>query len=680
MNEREKVVQLENLRLSLLRQIEKQQIEAFKPLLKNYSGPVKVESSITEEMVKDYQDEHKDKPIEIDGKLYKYHPLLDELELEEDVPFGSSDFLPDATVKTIKNELQGLETESEKISAEYETELKRFDKAINKTENNIKNIKIAISRLPSSKPKSIRNREKELGRLIDDKDTLQEMKEDFIKTNHPNLEDTLKDMLDRSKVLKRGLFENDNKKRDNDNANERNRQINEERRKERINTVQLLNIGKFNMQRGPLETNEQYLKRLEDTTSIEVSEEVVTKEAEIDNIKRLKNNLKDIVRNESRIENIVKSFNTDDIFIINTNWVVIRKSFLETYGSNNKNLNAPEIVAILITILDDIKNNRISDVLSKVKDANIDPEDVKDFVNESKEKEDGLDSFNDLSIAFDEDVEALRIENDGKECYFKIIYKKIGSKKQKYLAVSFEKDPGNNGKYTLIRPTKGGGKLREYAEYLGIDLERLRKNLGIPKQYFLTYDALPYIEHKFNTLETPSPPAAKLINPAEKIWGYGMANKLPEMCKFGKVYINIDKLYHKNILSVTTHNKLKIMGFQNTRVSEAFVALIMKLCKKENLLPKDINSLNLNEKELYDHLVHVAQLNKDLQSNSDQTIEKIKHRFALIQGQIDAGNNNPDILKDLYGLLTKMIHFNLITQSEFKRYYKQVAEKFNNLK
>jgi hypothetical protein len=159
-----------------------------------------------------------------------------------------------------------------------------------------------------------------------------------------------------------------------------------------------------------------------------------------------------------------------------------------------------------------------------------------------------------------------------------------------------------------------------------------------------------------------------------------MANKLPEMCKFGKVYINIDKLYHKNILSVTTHNKLKIMGFQNTRVSEAFVALIMKLCKKENLLPKDINSLNLNEKELYDHLVHVAQLNKDLQSNSDQTIEKIKHRFALIQGQIDAGNNNPDILKDLYGLLTKMIHFNLITQSEFKRYYKQVAEKFNNLK
>ena len=196
-------------------------------------------------------------------------------------------------------------------------------------------------------------------------------------------------MLDRSKVLKRGLLENENKKRDNDNANERNRQINEERRKERINTVQLLNIGKFNMQRGPLETNEQYLKRLEDTTSIEVSEEVVTKEAEIDNIKRLKNNLKDIVRNESRIENIVKSFNSDDIFIINTNWVVIRKSFLETYGSNNKNLNAPEIVAILITILDDIKNNRISDVLSKVKDANIDPEDVKDFVNESKEKEDG---------------------------------------------------------------------------------------------------------------------------------------------------------------------------------------------------------------------------------------------------------------------------------------------------
>ena len=38
------------------------------------------------------------------------------------------------------------------------------------------------------------------------------MKEDFIKANHPNLEDSLKDMLDRSKVLKRGLLENENKK------------------------------------------------------------------------------------------------------------------------------------------------------------------------------------------------------------------------------------------------------------------------------------------------------------------------------------------------------------------------------------------------------------------------------------------------------------------------------------
>lgn len=68
MNEREKGVQLENMRLALQRQMEQQQVEAFKPLLKNYSGPVKIQSSITEEMVKEYEKE-KNKPIEIDVNI-----------------------------------------------------------------------------------------------------------------------------------------------------------------------------------------------------------------------------------------------------------------------------------------------------------------------------------------------------------------------------------------------------------------------------------------------------------------------------------------------------------------------------------------------------------------------------------------------------------------------------------
>ena len=102
-------------------------------------------------------------------------------------------------------------------------------------------------------------------------------------------------------------------------------------------------------------TDEQYIKRIDDITKIEISGDLIEKEAEIENMQKFKSNLKDIVRLDSKIENIVKSFDKDDIFIINSRWVKVKKIFLENYGFNNKNLNSENMVATLVTILDDIK-------------------------------------------------------------------------------------------------------------------------------------------------------------------------------------------------------------------------------------------------------------------------------------------------------------------------------------
>lgn len=666
MNEREKGVQLENMRLALQRQMEQQQVEAFKPLLKNYSGPVKIQSSITEEMVKEYEKE-KNKPIEIDGKYYRNHPLIDELELEEYEPAYKPGELEDETT------IEGYKERINEIKNEINDYNDNIQDNINKTESKINEIKKNLSKKlhHKTRTKYIKDLEKEDLKLV-------QLAEELRDDNPVKLR-----LFNEIKAMNDVIDENNEKINKNVELKQNVDKINDEKRRERIKTIQFLNMGKFNIERGSLETDEQYLKRLEDAANIEVSADVVEKEAEIDNIQRLKSNLKDIIRNESRIENIVKSFNAEDIYILNTNWVKVKKLYVDTYGTNNKNLTAPEITAVLVTILEDIKKKGLSEVLSKVKTENVAPEDIKEFVQgsmkaDSADVEEGLDTFNDLSMEYDDDIKALHIHHSGVDLYLKVINKGIGSKAHKYLAISYEPDAGNHGKYTLIKPTKGGGKLREYANYLGVELDRLRKNLGIPKQYFLTYDAIPYVESKFPNLGSSPLGNAKIIDPANKIWGFGMNSDLPDMCKFGNVFVNLDKLYHKNILSVSNHQKLKIMGFPNTRVSDSFVSLIMKICKNQNVLPKDINDLSLNEKELYDHLLHIAKLHKDLQSGSgDQTIAKLKHRYMLIQGQIDAGNNNPELLRELYEVLTKMVNFNLITQSEFKRYYKQVMKKFN---
>jgi len=666
--ENEKFINLQKQRLAIQRQLESEAIEAFKPLLKNYKGPEKMDTKITEEMVKDYEEEKK-KPVEVDGKLYKNHPLLDDLELEEFEPIDlPADIEDTKTIEGYKEEVNRLKNDID----EYEQTIKD---RIAKSEEKINDINVKLT------DKKIHHRTR--SRLIRDKNTEENRIEDLNKELNESL---------MKEETKRTITELQNRIRDNDVKLQKNyeenlakkqqvEKINEERRNQRISTLQMLNTGRFDMTKDPNETTEAYLKRLEDSSKIQVNENVLKQEAEIENMKKLKLNLKDITRIDSRIENVVKSFPADDIYILNTHWPKIRKVYLENYGMNNK-LTASEIVAILITMLDDIKKNGITEILTKVKSENVAPEDVEEVVSSTPslktiQEEKGLDTYIDLNIDYDNDLKALTVENGGATVFFKIINKKVNSKFIKYLSASYEPDEGGNGKYVIIRPTPRGGKLKEYANYLGIDVDRLRKNLGIPKEFLFTSDAIPYIEKKFPELGLHPLGTAKLIDVPNKIWGYGI-QKLPSMCQFGKIYINIDKLYHNNILSVFNHNKNKILGFPNSRVSDSFVSLIMKICKNEHVAPRDINNLNVGEKEVFDHLLYISKLNKELKSASgDQTIEKLKNRLQIIEGEIESGNNNPEILRDLYDVLTKMVNFNLISQSEFKRYYKQMQKKIN---
>ena len=56
-------------------------------------------------------------------------------------------------------------------------------------------------------------------------------------------------------------------------------------------------------------------------------------------IRKLKAKLKTIVREPSLIENILKSFTTDEIYKVDKYFEVIKAKFLKIYGYNNKDLS-----------------------------------------------------------------------------------------------------------------------------------------------------------------------------------------------------------------------------------------------------------------------------------------------------------------------------------------------------
>jgi len=64
--------------------------------------------------------------------------------------------------------------------------------------------------------------------------------------------------------------------------------------------------------------------------------------SELNNIKTFKLALKELVRQDDVIEDVVKSYNGKTIFVILKNFPKIKTDFLEQYGYDNRRVNAGE--------------------------------------------------------------------------------------------------------------------------------------------------------------------------------------------------------------------------------------------------------------------------------------------------------------------------------------------------
>lgn len=161
------------------------------------------------------------------------------------------------------------------------------------------------------------------------------------------------------------------------------------------------------------------------------------------------------------------------------------------------------------------------------------------------------------------------------------------------------------------------------------------------------------------------------------ILGYGIKDETPEYVEFGKYILLLKKLFLKNILSLQKKNHQKIAGFKNYNVSNEFVNLIMKILKKENISTSDIANLKIGEKELLDNLLSLCELNKKIITGSGiDTISKVKEQLKLIEGQIEAGNNNPVLKDELYKTLFKLVNFGAISEKQARAHYKNICNDF----
>ena len=108
--------------------------------------------------------------------------------------------------------------------------------------------------------------------------------------------------------------------------------------------------------------------------------------------------------------------------------------------------------------------------------------------------------------------------------------------------------------------------------------------------------------------------------------GGGIKNHvLPSTVTFGKIALDLNKLFYQNILSIKRHNGKKIIGHKNKRVSDNFVDLIMKLFENKTITQSDLKNIK-DEIMLYDNLIVQSGLHKSkkIPTNIEQTSEQMK--------------------------------------------------------
>ena len=360
--------------------------------------------------------------------------------------------------------------------------------------------------------------------------------------------------------------------------------------------LSLLNSRAFTTEQLPSENQQDYYTRLQQNAEIDEPQTRLYN-AQILTAERFKKSMKELERDNAKVEQVCNSLNAEEKLILLKRWALVKGKYIKVFGENNKHIVANDILeffAIFLNQFTPIIQNNIEEGLhyathksSKTEDAEL-----------TREQQNYKDLF---------DIRLAR----RRELYHQHKNERIHNLANPAQAYAIDEEAQSKEERLPLKETKEG--------------------VGIIKE------------------------------------------NIPEKVKFGKLILNLHKLYYRNILCVKQHNGISIIGFTNTKISEKFVRLIMNLLEKIQPTINELHNLSTGEKQLYDRLIFLAHLNKMLPHTQDKTVHDLKKKMTLIEGEIGAGNDNKDLLKQLYKICHTLKDFGVLTPKDIKAYLKQFS-------
>ena len=490
-----------------------------------------------------------------------------------------------------------------------------------------------------------------------------------------------------------------------------------------------LNSGAFKMEQAQGESEQDYLDRLEATASTPYTENLYFN-SKIKLTEEFKKKFKDVTRNNTLIESIFNSLNEDDRFLVVKFWEEIKRKLLKIYGFNNNNVEVDDYLDTIqqylnqgekgiekgteqtkeplrkeyrgeiveeepeeptdsdLELMDDIYNEIYNNDDSKIdegRDFSAEMEaDLLENIGENKEEK-----TKNLEIIQEDNILMVHSKKTGRNIFIKLGVLSYPQGQRNLILISLS---NNEGSFNVLIAPKKNIHIANNIKNNVINFNQLEKILGLTTNEILTQlfdikgmqndftnEAFENLKNKF-TLESKKRTVGRRdYAVSNNLIGWGIKNKeIPKEVNFGNVKILLNKLYYKNLLSVKSHKNGNIYGFPVYKVSEQFVENIMKLLNNDKIKKHDLNLLSENERDIYDRLLKLAKLNKQHDNNIDNSIEQVKKRVELLEGEINAGNNNNSLLQELTELLLKLVNFGVITSNQFKKHIELIKHDFFN--
>jgi hypothetical protein len=702
----------QNLQLQIQAQLAEQSYRAFNGVKQSRenerSGELRKKinddlpaSSLTKDMIQEYQREQEEEDFYEDkGAAYKYRPS------------GATEDLIDLTFLPAETNLPGLSRGARDYDlVDEEDNRNKLIEERNKKLGEIENINEKITVLQQQKATT-----KRAAAIVtlNTRIAYQEYEKKKALDKLQKIDEKISNSTSRIKQIEDNLKLNENRVID---AEQKNKQI-VQNYEEGFN---LANRGRYQVKQQPNETDEEYIKRIQSLEMMPFDRTIFEERAATKNILKFQNNLKELVRNEIIIGEIVRYYSgaPEAVFLINSNWKKMLPLLLQMIGYNNKRMTAEQFASTIdevVSILADpkprinITNITPPGALTTPAGAPTTPPATPARGGPPSTPARGAPATpagpaattastsgwwpsgwggwgssgttgtlssstlpSALTIQVKNDPKTIHIYNSatknnlfiklgefGRTKLRKIMYSKTTDSKGAYKAISF----------VNVRTSSNEHGFKNVLDSVGISL-----NDTTYEQVFGN-DIECRIANIYTHLEKvikDKIPTGEFFTGADGIVGYGIINdNIPKQVNFGKNIILLNKLYYKNILSVKDKNLHAVEYLPNVKVSDNFVDIIFSMTKNKQPSKETISTLSTDEQHLLDTLLYISGIkSSSVSNNKDDIIKELKNKLRLAEGQIKAGNDNPVVKEELKDIIKKLYLYNVVSLKNSKEYLKQ---------